>query len=53
LVSFFVRSPSGVDIELSAGGGQLGDEFVQHDPSNSEPSEHEQLVPEQEPYKIG
>jgi hypothetical protein len=49
LVSLFVRSPNGVDIEFSVGGWQLGDEFVQRDQSNSEPSRHQQLVPEREP----
>ncbi len=29
LVSFYMRSPSGFDIEFGAGGALLGDDFVQ------------------------
>jgi extradiol dioxygenase len=36
LVSFYMRTPSGFDIEFGAGGLRLGDDFVQQDPAHSE-----------------
>jgi extradiol dioxygenase len=36
LVSFYMRSPTGFDIEFGAGGERLDDTFVQTNPSSSE-----------------
>ena len=44
LVSFYMRSPSGFDIEFGAGGERLGYDFVQRDPSNSELWGHKMLT---------
>jgi hypothetical protein len=44
LVSFYMRSPSGFDIEFGTGGEQLGDDFVQQDPSSSELWGHKLLM---------
>jgi extradiol dioxygenase len=36
LISFYMRTPTGFDIEFGAGGEHLSDDFVQQYPSNSE-----------------
>jgi extradiol dioxygenase len=44
LVSFYMRSPSGFDIEFGAGGELLGDDFVQVNPSHSEVWGHKSVL---------
>lgn len=44
LVSFYMRSPSGFDIEFGAGGELLGDDFVQVNPSHSEVWGHKPVL---------
>ena len=44
LVSFYMRTPSGFDMEFGAGGALLDDDFVQLDPSNPELWGHKQLI---------
>jgi hypothetical protein len=40
LVSFYMRTPSGFDIEFGAGGELLDDDVVQVNPSHSEVLDH-------------
>jgi hypothetical protein len=44
LVSFYMRSPSGFDIEFGAGGQLLDDDFVQVNPSHSEAWGHKPVL---------
>jgi extradiol dioxygenase len=44
LVSFYMRTPSGFDLEFGAGGEMLGDDFVQINPSKSEVWGHKPLL---------
>lgn len=44
LISFYMRSPSGFDIEFGAGGALLGDDFVQVNPSHSEVWGHKPVL---------
>ena len=44
LVSFYMRTPSGFDMEFGAGGALLDDDFAQLDPSNPELWGHKQLI---------
>ena len=44
VVSFYMRTPSGFDIEFGAGGVQHGDDFVQQDPPRSELWRHKPVL---------
>jgi extradiol dioxygenase len=44
LVSFYMRTPSGFDMEFGAGGALLDDSFTQVDPSSPELWGHKQLI---------
>jgi hypothetical protein len=44
LISFYMRTPSGFDIEFGAGGEHLADDFVQQFPSYSEVWGHKPVI---------
>jgi hypothetical protein len=44
LLSFYIRTPSGFDMEFGAGGALLDDNFTQVDPSSPELWGHKQLI---------
>jgi|SRR5271166_6218621 len=52
LISFYVRSDRGFDIEVAARGERPGDDFVQRDRWNSEPRGHQRLTPGWAPTEL-
>jgi hypothetical protein len=45
LVSFYLRTPTGFDMEFGAGGDELTDDYVQLSPSSPEVWGHKFLTP--------